>query len=907
MKIKSRLIRFSLLILAGYVIIWSQQSSSITHAEIPQFPLVSKSLFAVERNYLDKDRLDAKQMLKGALEQVELRVPEILANFDDNSVLITVDMASKKFSLNRLNSLDKLEKTLKEILDFINTHYNGDIEKDEIQYVAIHGMLATLDPHSAFLSPDIFKEFRVGTKGEFGGLGIVISIKDGELTVIAPLDGTPASRSGIKAGDKIVQIDDESTINMSLTDAVNRLRGKIGSKVKLIIKRTGRTGNLSFLLTRALINIDSVQHDIIQKDNKKFGYLKVKSFQSNTDQEVQAALKALQKNGKLDGIILDVRNNPGGLLNQAVELADVFLNKGVIVSTVGRKNELIDVDKAAENKFDLSCPVVVLINEGSASASEIVAGSLKELDRAIVLGHKSFGKGSVQGVFEVGPEAAIKLTIAKYLPAGTYSIQSVGLTPDIEMIPITVDLENMNLLEDKIYTERDLEKFFAEEGRQEKAVYRVKFAQPKEESDIEAARKKEYAKKPELEDDFAVELATKILETVTDPSREKMLAEIKELIPEVGSAQTAKISASLKELGVDWEDVQSAGEPELKVAYNILKGDQKIKEINAGDEVELELKVTNIGKKAYGRLIGLGKSDSALLNDKEFIFGKLLPGQTNVWKNKIKVPEYFPTEELEMEVVFQSKDTVFDKAVNVIVPIKQPSQPIFAFQYKLSRVQLQDEQRFILNLEVKNIGAGSSDKETIAILAIKDHPEVFLEKGRVALDILKPKEQKLASFKFRVPSRIDAKTLPLEIMVYDSKYASSLTQKVELSPATGELIPSGGVLYQAPEINLAAYPVSTPLEQIDLEGMIKDNESVHDYYVYQGDKKVAYFSNPEQSLEIPFKVKLNLEPGNNIVLIFARDNHNLVAKKLVAINRTTGEKKEKGKLDVMPLIPGVNP
>ncbi|PIU57616.1 MAG: hypothetical protein COS89_04100, partial [Deltaproteobacteria bacterium CG07_land_8_20_14_0_80_38_7] len=503
--------------------------------------LLSRSLYAVKSSYIDKDRVNPEEMLKAALDEIQKTVPEILAEFDDKSVLITVDVASKRFSTRGVNSLNNLDKKLQEILGFIDLHYNGDIEKKKIEYAAINGVLGTLDPHSSFLSPEIFQEFKVGTKGEFGGLGIVISIKDGELTVIAPIDGTPASKAGIKSQDKIIQIGDESTINMSLVDAVNRLRGPIGTDVSIVIERKGLTEPMSITLKRALINIDSIQQDVVKKNEKRFGYLKVKNFQSNTVSDAEKALKELSKE-KMDGLILDLRNNPGGLLNQSVELTDLFVSKGKIVSTIGSNGELLDVEEAKAQGEDVNCPLVVLINEGSASAAEIVAGALKELQRAVVIGHSSFGKGSVQAVYDVSKDAAIKLTIAKYHPAGTYSIQSIGLTPDVALIPVEIGKERVDLIENKSFSEKDLEKYIVEEkGREEKPTYKIRYLAPEKKDEDEELKKSEYVSKPDLKEDFAVNFASDILDSVNTNNRKEMLSEIAPLVKNVEADEEKKI------------------------------------------------------------------------------------------------------------------------------------------------------------------------------------------------------------------------------------------------------------------------------------------------------------------------------------------------------------------------------
>lgn len=883
---------------------WGKYSHSDIHISSPK--LVSKALSAVQRDYFDRNRIKPEAMLEGALDQIEKRIPEIMADFKDSAVNVTVSVASKRFSTRNLKSLGDLRRKLEDVLAFIDTHYKGDTKKEEIEYTAIDGMLGSLDPHSSFLPPEIYKEFKVGTKGKFGGLGIVISLKDGNLTVIAPLDGTPAARAGIKAGDKIVQIGDESAINMSLTDAVNKLRGKVGTKIKIIIERPGRSMPILMTLTRALINIDSVQHEIIKSGEKKFGYLKIKNFQANTDDEVRHAFKNFsKKEAKIDGLILDMRNNPGGLLNQAIDLADVFLSKGIIVSTVGRGGIVLESDKAHKNNEDFTCPIVVLINEGSASASEIVAGAIKEQERGIVVGRRSFGKGSVQAIFEIAKDAAIKLTIAKYLPAGTYPIQSVGLTPDVELIPITIDKENMNLLEDTVVSERDLEKHLEDVGRIDNPTYRLKYVAPKEEEDIEKLSAREYAKKPVLKDDFAVELARQILNASAEPSRKEMLKGIKGVIGEIENKEEAKIVTQLKDLGIDWSGGKAKGVPQLKVAFNLLKGNRHVKEIRAGEDAFLELTATNVGNAPFYKLLGVGKSKSPLLNDKEFVFGKLNPGQTRSWKTQVKIPTPLPTEELNMEVGFQDEHATISTALDAIVPIKGIKPPRFGFSYKLRPNKIKTGKRIHFDVTVKNVGLGKSSKETVAMLVNKSGEKVYTEVGRVNIGRLSPGKSKKASLRFHVEPEFDKENIEFELTIWDASRIASLTRKIKINRETGQMDPKAKEFYAPPVIELEPHPVTTKASKWHLRGVINDKDGVKDYFVFVGSKKVAYVPNPQEGAKFPVDLILPLEPGNNIIIVAARDTNDLMGKILISINRTSGKKEEKQTLEVIPAIPNV--
>jgi len=317
-------------------------------------------------------------------------------------------------------------KTFSEVLNQVQKHYVDETKAKDLIQGAIRGMLATLDPHSAYMTPEMYKEMQVETKGEFGGVGIQIGVKDSRLAVIAPIEGTPAYRAGIKAGDFIVKVNDDTTKDLTLMDAVQKMRGPKGSKVNLTIQRDGTPDPLVFTLVRDTIKIESVKSKVIEN----LGYVRLTQFQEATGRDLSKAIKQFREQ-KVQGAILDLRNNPGGLLTAAVDVSEQFLPNGKLVvytkSREGKKDEWFA--KSKDHMEDL--PVIILVNEGSASASEIVAGALQDWGRAVIVGATSFGKGSVQTILTLGDGSGLRLTTAKYYTPKGRSIQSTGITPDI--------------------------------------------------------------------------------------------------------------------------------------------------------------------------------------------------------------------------------------------------------------------------------------------------------------------------------------------------------------------------------------------------------------------------------------------------------------------------------------------
>jgi carboxyl-terminal processing protease len=335
------------------------------------------------------------------------------------------------------------------VLSYVENNYVEPVDGNKLMYGAIKGMLDTLDPHSTFLPPDQYRQMKMDTQGEFGGLGIEVEVRNNWLTVVSPIEGTPAHRAGLRSGDEIREIDGQSTANMRMHEAVQAMRGPRGTRVRVLIYRPSTKSLMKLELVRDLIKVISVTSKSM---GDGIGYVRVKSFQEGTDRALQKAVKEMLEKGRLRGLVLDLRNNPGGLLDQAVRVADLFLAKGMIVRTTGKGGKLMDEELAHSKGTFSGFPMICLINGGSASASEIVAGALQDHKRAVVMGTRSFGKGSVQTIIELNDGSGLKLTVARYFTPSGRSIQEEGIEPDI-----LVEERPPKALAEKIKREKDLE------------------------------------------------------------------------------------------------------------------------------------------------------------------------------------------------------------------------------------------------------------------------------------------------------------------------------------------------------------------------------------------------------------------------------------------------------------------
>jgi carboxyl-terminal processing protease len=376
-------------------------------------------------------------------------------------------------------------KLFSDVIHIIQKDYVEETKSKDLIYGAIKGMLETLDPHSAFMPPSMFKEMQEETKGRFEGLGIEITLKEGVLTVVSPIEDTPAFKVGILAGDQILKIDGESTKNFTLMDSVKRLRGPKGTKVTITIMREGFTKPKDFTLVRDVIPIRSVRHELLEKH---YGYIRISQFQDKTDRDFEKAMKALEEESKgtLWGLVLDLRNNPGGLLDQAVKISDRFVDSGVIVSIDGRREEVKQKWVAHPEGTMPRYPLVVLINGGSASGAEIVAGAIQDHGRGILVGTQTFGKGSVQTIIPMKDGSGLRLTTARYYTPNGRSIQAKGIAPDI-IVKASRPEEEKEAVVPKLPSEKDLERHLIDV---EKGVPKEKEKPKKEETKKEEVKEK---------------------------------------------------------------------------------------------------------------------------------------------------------------------------------------------------------------------------------------------------------------------------------------------------------------------------------------------------------------------------------------------------------------------------------
>jgi len=735
--------------------------------------IAEDALKHVNKFYLDKSKIDYSEMLEKAVSSLETFLDDVLVEFPQDrsgTFAVQVKEKTKKFKEKELPSSNDVASALGQVVSFVLSNTGAEARAvKNIEYSISDSMLKALDPHSAMIPPDIYKEFLIDTEGSFGGLGIVVGIRDGQLTVISPIEGTPAYRSGIKTKDRIVQIENESTINMPLLEAVGKLRGKKGTKINLLISRKNFSKPRKFSIVRDTIKIESVEGFDLEND---ILYLRIRNFQKNTSSDLKKEIKS--RPYAIKGIILDLRANPGGLLSEAEKVADLFLSSGTIMTTKAR--DYSKIYRATARQPEYKGEVIVLVNQGSASASEIVAGALKNNKRALVVGKRSFGKGSVQKVFEFEDGAALKLTIAKYLTPGDISIQDSGITPDILLQGSVITAEKV------VYNPLPEKREDAEEAELPIPELTIKYIddslvpQEEDEDEIQPDESLTKAQKLEkLENDFYVKLSSRLL-----------LAETRKQVYSIAAdfsvAQLEEIRARIEDTGVDW----SAGETK-KLSLSVETFPSKTV-FRAGEESFLEIKVTNSSSDPIHRLSAVTDCENRIYRDGELLFGKLLPGQSKTSKVKFSIPKWANTREDSLKLVFTSSGNKTLTEKDLLVKTVADKRPVYSHNHEVvddgrfestgngnGRAEL--EETVVINVKLKNVGDGISEK-TVATLKNLSGDNVFLEKGRVELENFRPGETRLAPFRFRQSD--EGGETEFELLVMDEDIREVKTQKITL-------------------------------------------------------------------------------------------------------------------------------
>lgn len=887
--------------LAVFGLLTAFSGSSATapfHSLGDPFPRVIHQVFYhVEKKYVEPERASPRKLVEGALRALETQYPEVLVDIDEakGTARVRVDAVERTFDLAPAGRFSAAADVLHTVLTFVSANLSTAVEKKTLYYFALNGALGVLDPHSNALSPKHFKEFMIGTRGSFGGIGFVFGIRDGDMTIITPIEGTPADRAGLRSGDRILYIDGEPTINMPVDVAANKMRGEPGTQVTLTLSREQWPEPRALTFTREIIHVDSVESYVLGGPEAPVLYAKVKNFQKDTTDELRKAVdRAQAAHGNLRGIVLDLRNNPGGLLEQAVELSDGFMDSGVIVSTRGPESDANSRAEAKKDRLISPKPIVVLINQGSASASEIVTGALKG-SRALVIGQKTFGKGSVQKLYPLTDGGALKLTVAQYLTPGDISIQSIGVQPDIAVYPVQVQAGKARLGAPPSHMEEaDLENAFREWGNaSEKHWAEIPFFEPtKEEDQRSFAELEKEEKMARLEEDFSLSLARRILARTkaTEPAqaRQALLAAAQGELEAVRREEDGKIARALAELGVSWGAGPAVPEAALAVEA---PGELRLL---AGETARITLTVRNGGTDPVFRVWGRTDSANPLLKNLDFPFGTLQPGETRAWTAEVAVPRTALDRWDTVRLVLRQGDGTPAGEGTAEVRTQTVPRPEFAYVYELSDENtadparsgdgiLEEGERGRFVLHVRNRGDAPSQALEANIRG-DEKEQLYLETARHKIEGLAPGAAAEAPMGFRLVKADDEGKVSIVVTLADREYGSFFTDTVSF-PA-GQPYPARDAR-KPPVVTLTSSPpLQTAEEVVILDIAVSDDEEVKEFYAYLGGKKIRYQRNREGGKKLPVRLEVPLKPGSNRVLLAARDQKDLQTSRTLFVFRT---------------------
>lgn len=840
------------------------------------FPLVVWAAYMIEEDYFDRSRIAPKAQMLSALEFLGLQTPEFFAEQKGDKVEITVRSEKREFTVGGFKDLMAAGDELEKILMFAQEVLALEDEPlHELEYAAINGMLAPLDPHTILLTPEEHADLGVKTRGRFAGVGAEIRPENRRIVVARVLPGSPAEKDGLKGGDIILQIDDQSTVNMTAQDASEVIRGPVGTKVTLKVRRGDET--LTIEITRDTITIETVQYARLNDD---IGYAKILSFQEDTAQKLQEALESKDAEN-IRGLVIDLRGNSGGLLTQATGILDQMVTEGELVivhSVEGREHQ------DAEPKLVLpeNVSVVALVDEGSASASEIVAGSVKHLSRGVVVGRTSFGKGTVQmlrAATPYGRELALKLTIAEYRVAGDRKINSVGVRTDLELMPVMLsEIEGVAGYYDR-------ERF--ERARQRYRTAHLPSAHHDEGADafvIDKAQTVYYLGEladvvegqPEQLTDPEIRLASEVAAELADaPNRKEAIAKLNGLAPTLAAREDKTITDRLGEKKIDWT---AADTPSQALDIDVALSIKEPFPLEAGEPFTMSIRLENKGSEAAKRVHLTTSCELDELDGIEYLVGTLEPGEVRTDDLLLQVMAWHPdlTDDLEVEVHAGEPEEAADGEAALTFDVAQKVRPRFAVNYwivddpslakaapKRPEVEpfpgevpfevkgngdglLQPGEQVIFAFEMQNLGDGKSP-DAQAVLRNLSGSQGLLEEGSVELGELGTGKTATGAFGISISPKADAAIpLELELLAGDAVVRQSVRQKMRLkvlpdragfaaAPARYKVLAEPATLHQGADNSAAKVGTLAAGSEFDVIG------TAGKWLVIKGDRGRRYF------------------------------------------------------------------
>ena len=774
-------------------------------------------LWDLSSAYVDPHRFDPMAMTVSAIEALESEIPEVVVSVASpdgkGRRVATVEVAGqrKDFTL-EVQGIWSIAPALREVMAFVekSTHLEPQA-RDDAEYAMIDGFLARLDPHTNLLRPSAFEDLSTSTAGEFGGLGIEIGMRDGMVTVLRVLDGNPADEAGMEEGDRIVQINDESAVAMPTDEVVQRLRGQRGTYVDVYVRREGVTRPIKFTIRRDTIKLESLTGDVIEGKRADgsaapIGVIVIpRNFSQTTGRELREELAEFEKAG-VEGIVLDMRHNPGGLMQAAVEVSDAFLSAGTIVSMVGA-HQPREEDRA-DSRYDFrDVPIVVLVDQSSASATEIVTGALRNHDRAVVMGRRTFGKGSVQVLHPWrigGDDYALKVTIAQYLTPGDVSIQGVGVSPDLETVPVFIGekysswygRERFDRLREESLDSSLTNQRASRPAAASPTLYYLAPGSVGERDDEDKPLtqvKGEKARADRLLSDAEIRLAREFLLWAPSSDRGRLVAQLDDFVELQRKAEEARITKSLGKKKIDWAAGEApTGGKAAKLAVD-LAIDAKQGRIAAGKTGTITVTVTNNGDAPAYRVRAMSDSDYAYFDERELFFGRIDPGQSRKATLELSVDEHelSRSDRIAFAVHDQHDSPLAGERPFLDVHGIGDARPRLGYTVQIiddMRVSgvtgngdgaLQIGEKVRLRVEVENLGQGVS-RDTLVQLTNASGEALFLRNARAKLGELAPGASAVAELEFDLKQMPEGRSADMDLLVADVKMGDAIEDRLRL-------------------------------------------------------------------------------------------------------------------------------
>lgn len=902
---------------------------------LAQLKNLERTNYYVREHYVDPRRIDHFAMFEAALLRVERTVPEVVLRLEGQPaedgagrrLHVAVGNYSDVLTLGRIDSFDSLEMELRRVAAILDDRLpEGEIEPQEVEFALINGMLSTLDPHSVFLPPESAGKMEEENEGEFGGLGITIESKEGRLTVSFPLEDTPAHRAGLKAGDRIVRIEGEGTLNMDLDEAVRKMRGPPGTKITITVDRDGFEVPRDFTIVREMIKPSRVWSRLLEGN---VGYVRIDNFHAQVDVQLDEELARLQRDAGprgLRGIVLDMRDNPGGYLHQAIAVADRFLDRGTIVATVERNGRNRESKEARAEPTDVKLPVAVLMSGHSASAAEIVAGALRNNERAVIIGERSFGKGSVQNLypFTAGPDAdsKLKLTVARYLTPGDHSIQSVGIPADIELKPAVVyppkeikpdpkdgpearpEMSGPRIslfFRDHLQREVDLDGHLASDGESGGlSAYTVRYLAPDPDAeDLGAGR----TDRKDVSRDFDVLLARDVLLAADGARRAEVLRDAAGVVAARNKQEGARIEAAFRGQAVDWSPCANPASADLDLQLTV--GDDG--SLHAGTLEPLSLTVTNRSGVPVCQVVARATSGNEVLDGLEYYLGRIEPGQSRTYAPKVRLSPAYPTELSQLAVTVADLSGQVLAERELVARATGPALPRYAWSWTFDDAAggdgdgtLDVGETVTLKVDVLNVGEGRGGRVEFTLKkgeGLGQAVELVSDRATFGVDGLDPGGRASGELSFKVAASPAGDVVPMVLRVADARlydYAAIVkagffdyyTQEEDIRAQVGAVLPAAR--REPPAVQITRGPGLEATDPVvTLSGVATDDVGVRDVIVYHGDRKIAYAGGGDGTplKSVPFSASAELQEGNNLLVVLVRDVNGLTTTRSVDVYR----------------------